>query len=105
MMRTVARRIGFTIAAGVVLGATWSGTASAATTEHAAPAIAAVDSGVAAPAASGRKWCGFDYDTCEASRLEFVHYGYQTSPLYWAGTDNTCAPESQCNGYYFDWWE
>lgn len=101
MMSTLARRAGFTLAAGVMLGVALAGTASAATVAHAAPAVTA---SVAAPADSGRKWCGFDYDTCEASRLEFVHYGYQTSPLYWAGTDNTCAPESQCNGYYFDWW-
>jgi hypothetical protein len=35
----------------------------------------------------------------------FIHHGYQVGPLYRAGTDNTCAPERQCNGYYFDWRE
>ncbi|TDP96647.1 hypothetical protein [Labedaea rhizosphaerae] len=106
MMSTLVRRVGLTIAAGVVLGATWTGTAAAAPAQSADKAVVAVDSATPATAtASGRKWCGFNYDTCEASRLEFVHYGYQTSPLYWAGTDNTCLPGSQCNGYYFDWWD
>jgi hypothetical protein len=76
-----------------MLGAAWTGTAAAATTEQ------------AAPAASGTEWCGFDYDTCVQDQYTFMHYGYQVGTLYWAGTDNTCVPEHQCNGYYFDWWE
>jgi hypothetical protein len=106
MMSTVVRRVGFTIAAGVVLGAAWTGTAAAAPAEQASHATVAVQSATPATAtASGRNWCGFNYDTCIQSQNTFRHYGYNVGPLYWAGTDNTCLPGSQCNGYYFDWWE
>ena len=100
MIATVARRAGFTLAAGVLLGATWSGTAAAATPEPAAAVANTVS-----PAASGRDWCGFDYDTCVQAQYTYRHYGYNVGPLYWAGTDNTCIPGHDCNGYYFDWWE
>jgi hypothetical protein len=105
MVSIVLRRAGFAVAAGVLLGATWSGTASAATAEHAAPAAVAVSSGTASAPASGRNWCGFNYDPCIQSQNTFRHYGYNVGPLYWAGTDNTCTPGSSCNGYYFDWSE
>lgn len=90
MVSTLARRAGATIAAGVLLGVAWTGTATA------APATAQ---------ASGTEWCGFNYDTCIQSQNTFRHYGYQVGPLYWAGTDNTCIPGHECNGYWFDWWE
>jgi hypothetical protein len=96
MITTAVRRAGLMAAAGVLLTAAWSGTASAAPAEQAAPASAQ---------ASGRNWCGFAYDPCIYQQELATHNGYQVSPLYWAGTDNTCIPGHQCNGYYFDWWE
>lgn len=107
MMSAVARRVGVALGAGVLLAAAWTGTAAASTT-HAAPAthaVAAAHAGTVRPMASGTKWCGFDYDTCVQSQNTFRHYGYQVGPLYWAGTDNTCIPGHDCNGYWFDWWE
>lgn len=96
MIGTLVRRAGFAVAAGVLLGATWTGTAAAST---------ATSADAASPAASGRTWCGFDYDPCVQALNITRHNGFQTSPLYWAGTDNTCIPEHTCNGYWFDWWE
>ncbi|WP_163512460.1 hypothetical protein [Fodinicola acaciae] len=101
MKFTVARRVGIAIGAGMLIAAAWSGTAQAASTPAASPATTAV---VAAPAASGRHWCGFSYDKCVQDQNTFQHYGYKVSPIYYA-EGNTCTPEHTCNGYWFDWWE
>jgi len=96
MIATLARRAGVTLAAGVLLGAAWTGTAAAATTSANATPASAQE--------SGRTWCGVAYDPCIQAQNITRHNGFQVSPLYWAGTDNTCVPGHECNGYWFDWW-
>lgn len=93
MKATVIRRAAVALGSGALLATAWAG-----------PVAAQTPADVSAKA-SGEVWCGFNHDACEQKRLTYKHYGYSVSPLYWAGRDNTCVPETSCNGYWFKWWD
>ena len=95
MNANVIGRAAAALGAGALIAGAWAGPAAAQGT----PGTTDVR-----PAASGTKWCGFNYDHCVQERNAFRHYGHHVGEIYNAGIGNTCPPESSCNGYYFTWW-